>query len=69
MPRQDIKIVAIEGDHVFGPSEAENMRLPFHEGWEMWAVICNDNVVVLSPKFPIVEETYRRLHVSSNAEV
>lgn len=55
------QIVAIEGDHVFGPSEAQNMRLPFNYGWECWALVQNKDVVMLSPKFEIIEATYKAL--------
>lgn len=61
MLHQDIRIVAIEGDHVFGPSEADKMRLPFNIGWESWAVIHGNDVVVVSQHFEVVHETYRAL--------
>lgn len=55
-------IVVVEGDHVFGPAEAEKMKLPFDYGWESWAVIQNDQVVVLTQHFEIADETCRALN-------
>ena len=55
------KLVAIEGDHVFGPSEARKMRLPFNYGWENWAVIQDNVVILITSKFEIAHETYRAL--------
>lgn len=43
--------MAVEGDHIFGPSEAEKMRLPFNEGWEGWAIFQGDEMIMYSSNF------------------
>jgi hypothetical protein len=38
----DTMIFAIEGDLVFDAAYAENMKLPFDQGWDRWAVFKRD---------------------------
>lgn len=53
----DYNVLAIEGDDIFGPDEAEKMRLPFDVGWEMWAVVHNNDIVMLTQDYASANKT------------
>lgn len=55
--RAVFEVKVVEGGHIFGPSEAKKMKLPFNEGWEGWAVFQGDYMVMYSHDFQLVSNT------------
>lgn len=45
--------MAVEGDHIFDPSEAQKMDLPFNQGWEGWIVVQGQEIILYSSQYEV----------------
>ncbi len=64
MANQNFVIRAVEPDtdDVLSPSDTDNMRLPFDEGWDHWSIFQGPVLIFESTDFDLVERTCRALN-------
>ena len=48
-------------DDIVTEADADNMRLPFDQGWDQWGVFHGTELVFVSPNYDIVKRTHSAL--------